>query len=135
MLQVTQKVRLVEYIPSSQMDAKGKPVKDAAVFIYRGIKRREYLRINELLKTDIDGNVKMSDIELGYELTALALESVKNVQVESDKDGSILPLVIEHGEDGNVLPEILDLFSPRDLAEVGLEIIRAANPTEEQGEK
>lgn len=134
------KTRLIEFVPSSQRHPatddgeKGEPIEDAAVYVYRALRRREHIAIAKLTKTDKNGDLVFNDVELGYMLGALCLDHVRNINVE-DEDGTLAPLVLEFSENGSVTDASMDLFSPADLVELSLDIYKSARPTTEQGEK
>jgi len=110
------------------------PCENAAVFIFKALKRREYTKIMMLLAPDEKGDVKF-DLETAYFLAAMVLREVRNVIVENAEGTGEGPLEIEIDEKGMVLEEIMDLFEPRDVFAFALHIIETSQVKKSQGKK
>lgn len=105
----------------------------AGTFVYRGLKRREYLKVMRILKDPETGEVNF-DLDAGYKIAAMVLSHVLNVFVE-DEDGNLEPFKLVHDMDGKVSDDSLDFFIPNDIYALAVDIVQRANIGAKQGEK
>ena len=138
MIRAKRNPKLLEFVPPSQLVTDGDSTStpdDAAVYVFRDLRRREYTRIVDLIRrgSNSDGDFDLT-LESAYEVAGAVLDSVRNFIVMED-DGKEVSLELRRGDDGMVLGDDLDLLDPADVFAFGLHVLRSAKLGADQGEK
>jgi len=129
-MKVSRKQTFLEFVPPSQKDEDGNSIPQAAIFVARGLKRREYMKLANLIAPDEGGQVSFT-LDTAFQVVAMAMCEVRNVEVE-DPGGKVGPLRLEQDESGDISFDTLDLFEPRDIFAFALFLIDNAKLDIEQ---
>ena len=126
-----------EYVPKSQHDDQGKPLADAAVFIYRELTRREYTRIAELISSDEEGSGLRFELDTAYAVFKATVVGFRNIEFAKE-DGSVIDagtMSVERDEDDELPSWIVDAFHPRDVFEFSRHIVNSSQLGVREGGK